>query len=520
MSKATNYNPIGLADYKGLVFYRNNAVKKWKKKFCQLKGGYIFFFKNKNDRKPEFEVSLKNAQADEFPNGQLKRDFIVLVDLTNQVGENSKISMWYLSLENEEEKLSCLKSVKLNVEKMKGTSPLFGGSLENAICKRKDGVQIPSIVENAVKYLENPRRKALQLEGLFRVSGESNEIKRIKSLYNKDEIVDLETVQNPHVVTGLLKLFFRELNEPLLTFRLYDELKRLIANFRKNENNIEKFGGILKTLPKGNYITYKYLIKFLKNVSQYEKDNRMSAQNLAVVFGPNLIYRQNSSPLESAGDSTFQEAICTTCINEFDSIFKDDPYEEKTKKKIYVQAISGYTAKGEGQLSFKKGAIIKVLKKDPRGWWYGTINKQKPGIFPSNYTKEVTGEELTQLNLPKKNIRRLSGSRNLSFDNQIKEKVQTKNRNYSVDNQISRQILQRKLSNEKKKSPIQSPRKTSLNSTINRINNQEPDLLSLFEQLKSKNGSERTKHLESIVYNLISEVNSLKNELEEIKQKK
>eukprot|EP01155_Anaeramoeba_flamelloides_P051284 Anaeramoba_flamelloidesc42342_g2_i2.p1 GENE.c42342_g2_i2~~c42342_g2_i2.p1 ORF type:complete len:151 (-),score=27.55 c42342_g2_i2:6-458(-) len=140
--------------------------------------------------------------------------------------------MWYLSLENEEEKLSCLKSVKLNVEKMKGTSPLFGGSLENAICKRKDGVQIPSIVENAVKYLENPRRKALQMEGLFRVSGESNEIKRIKSLYNKDEIVDLETVKNPHVVTGLLKLFFRELNEPLLTFRLYDELKRLIANFR------------------------------------------------------------------------------------------------------------------------------------------------------------------------------------------------------------------------------------------------------------------------------------------------
>ncbi|KAJ3437215.1 rho/rac/cdc gtpase-activating protein [Anaeramoeba flamelloides] len=491
MSKAPNYNPIGLADYKSILFYRTNSVKKWKKKFCQFKGGYIFFFKNKNDRKPEFEVSLKNAQADEFPNGQLKKDFIVLVDLTNQLKENSKNSLWYLSLENEEEKLTCLKYVKLNVEKMKGTSPLFGGSLENAICKRKDGVQIPSIVENAVKYLENPKRKALQMEGLFRVSGESNEIKRIKSLYNKDEIVDLETVQNPHVVTGLLKLFFRELNEPLLTFRLYDDFKRAIANTRTNQNIHEKLGEIIRSLPKGNYITYKYLINFLKNVSQYEKDNRMSAQNLAVVFGPNLIYRQNSSPLESAGDSTFQEAICTTCMNQFDIIFKNDPYGDKTKKKIYVRAISGYTAKGEGQLTFKKGAIIKVLKKDPRGWWYGKIKNQKPGIFPSNYTKEITAEELSKINStsPKQVTRKFSGN----------------NINIALNNQLSKQIQKRKV---------------SLNSSTNTNVNQNSDLLSLFQQLENKNGSERNKHLENIIYNLVLEVNSLKKEIEEVKQKK
>lgn len=41
--------------------------------------------------------------------------------------------------------------------------------------------------------------------------------------------VDLATVINPHTVAGLLKVFFRELPEPLLTFELYDAFLAAIS---------------------------------------------------------------------------------------------------------------------------------------------------------------------------------------------------------------------------------------------------------------------------------------------------
>jgi hypothetical protein len=34
--------------------------------------------------------------------------------------------------------------------------------------------------------------------------------------------VDLEILDNAHTVAGILKVFFRELTEPLLTFELYE----------------------------------------------------------------------------------------------------------------------------------------------------------------------------------------------------------------------------------------------------------------------------------------------------------
>lgn len=44
----------------------------------------------------------------------------------------------------------------------------------------------------------------------------------IRTQYDAGENVDI-TVHDPHAVAGLVKLFLREMTDPLLTFQLYSE---------------------------------------------------------------------------------------------------------------------------------------------------------------------------------------------------------------------------------------------------------------------------------------------------------
>jgi hypothetical protein len=58
-------------------------------------------------------------------------------------------------------------------------------------------------------------------EGLFRISGSVSEVKALKAAYLRGERVDLDKVTDTHAVAGVLKLFFREARDPLLTYELY-----------------------------------------------------------------------------------------------------------------------------------------------------------------------------------------------------------------------------------------------------------------------------------------------------------
>jgi hypothetical protein len=41
----------------------------------------------------------------------------------------------------------------------------------------------------------------------------------------------------------------------------------------------------------------------------------------------------------------------------------------------------------DGELSFKEGEKIKILKKNEDGWWIGQVKSGQVGLFPVNYTE-------------------------------------------------------------------------------------------------------------------------------------
>ncbi|KAJ3142587.1 hypothetical protein HK100_000487 [Physocladia obscura] len=54
---------------------------------------------------------------------------------------------------------------------------------------------------------------------------------------------------------------------------------------------------------------------------------------------------------------------------------------------MYCRALYDYTSAQFGDLQFRKGDLIRVLKRNPDGWWYGAFEKRE-GMFPSTYVSQ------------------------------------------------------------------------------------------------------------------------------------
>lgn len=110
----------------------------------------------------------------------------------------------------------------------------------------------------------------------------------------------LFTDQSVHLAAALLKSFFRELEEPLLTYKLYEDIQTFQSIDGANTGgdvHAEKLhvakSLVLNRLPTENYTLLKYLIHFLVKVMDRCHLNKMTAANLAIVWGPNLSWPKN-----------------------------------------------------------------------------------------------------------------------------------------------------------------------------------------------------------------------------------
>ncbi|RZF35175.1 hypothetical protein LSTR_LSTR012380 [Laodelphax striatellus] len=163
----------------------------------------------------------------------------------------------------------------------------FGVSLQ-FIRDHNGGQVIPPIVQQCVEFLSTP--DALETEGLFRRSANVSVVKEFKNRINQGLPVDF--AEDVHIAAVLLKTFLRELEEPLLTFELYDEITQF-QSIAKDERPRQVKILILEKLPEDNYQVLKYIVLFLSKVMDRCDLNKMTSSNLAVVFGPNLVWSPN-----------------------------------------------------------------------------------------------------------------------------------------------------------------------------------------------------------------------------------
>uniref|UniRef100_A0A3P9IXK3 Rho GTPase activating protein 12 n=1 Tax=Oryzias latipes TaxID=8090 RepID=A0A3P9IXK3_ORYLA len=103
---------------------------------------------------------------------------------------------------------------------------VFGCSL-SSLCQREN-TTVPNFVRMCMEHVENT---GLSVDGLYRVSGNLAVIQKLRFAINHDEKVDLNDSkwEDIHVTTGALKMFFRELPEPLFTYGSFYDFVNAIS---------------------------------------------------------------------------------------------------------------------------------------------------------------------------------------------------------------------------------------------------------------------------------------------------
>nr|XP_020466147.1 rho GTPase-activating protein 44-like isoform X8 [Monopterus albus] len=162
--------------------------------------------------------------------------------------------------------------------------PSFGKSLEEHL--NISGREIAFPIEACVTML---LECGMQEEGLFRVAPSASKLKKLKASLDCGVLDVQEYSSDPHAIAGALKSYLRELPEPLMTTELYDEWIQA-SNIQDMDKRLQALMAVCEKLPTDNLNNFRYLIKFLAKLSEYQDANKMTPGNMAIVLGPNLLW--------------------------------------------------------------------------------------------------------------------------------------------------------------------------------------------------------------------------------------
>ncbi|XP_065332700.1 SLIT-ROBO Rho GTPase-activating protein 1-like isoform X2 [Cloeon dipterum] len=295
---------------------------------------------------------------------------------------------------------------------MIGQPKLFGGSLEEYL--ESTNQEIPLVMKSCIRVIN---LYGLHHQGIFRVSGSQLEINNFREAFERgeDPLADMTDASDINSVAGVLKLYLRELREPLLPIIYFEQLMEL-AQLKPNEDFVVKMKELLQSLPRPVVIVMRYLFAFLKHLSEYSEENMMDPYNLAICFGPTLV------PVPDDKDQVqFQNLInelIKNVIEMHEELFPvdggpiyekyiscepdetdmgDSPSEnvhddidsevypsEDECESLEATVQFDFRARSKRELSLRKGQHVTLYSQVSNDWWRGSAGGQE-GLIPDKY---------------------------------------------------------------------------------------------------------------------------------------
>mmetsp|Transcript_30103 Transcript_30103/g.79011 ORF Transcript_30103/g.79011 Transcript_30103/m.79011 type:complete len:756 (+) Transcript_30103:154-2421(+) len=179
---------------------------------------------------------------------------------------------------------------------------------------------VPTIVVRCVEIVD----KHLKETGIYRISGNSGKVQALKKACDADIFTaPISDADEVHTVSGLFKLYFRELEDPLFTDTLYDQFM-VAAREHDLEVRNRSVRKLVHALPLAHQATLEFVCRHLLRVAAHEEANMMGIQNVAIVFGPTLLRCSTSSPQAILTDSSYQSAVIEQILSNLDWFLTDE----------------------------------------------------------------------------------------------------------------------------------------------------------------------------------------------------
>ncbi|XP_037370951.1 rho GTPase-activating protein 9 [Talpa occidentalis] len=211
---------------------------------------------------------------------------------------------------------------------------VFGCQLES-LCQR-EGDTVPSFVQLCIAAVD---KRGLDVDGIYRVSGNLAVVQKLRFLVDRERAVtsdgrymfpeqpgqenrlDLDSAEwdDIHVVTGALKLFLRELPQPLVPPLLLPHFRAALA-LSEAEQRLSQMQKAISLMPKPNHDTLRSLLEHLCRVIAHADKNRMTPHNLGIVFGPTL-FRPEQETSDPAAHALYPGQLVQIMLTDFPSLF-------------------------------------------------------------------------------------------------------------------------------------------------------------------------------------------------------
>ncbi|XP_049322895.1 stAR-related lipid transfer protein 13 isoform X3 [Astyanax mexicanus] len=159
------------------------------------------------------------------------------------------------------------------------------------------GQPLPLGLQQALRYL---RSQCLDQVGLFRKSGVKSRIQALRQMNESSpEDVNYED-QSAYDVADMVKQFFRDLPEPLLTSKLGETFLHIYQYVPKDQR-LQAVQAAIMLMSDENREVLQTLLCFLSDVTSSVQENQMTPMNIAVCLAPslfhlNILKKDNLSP--------------------------------------------------------------------------------------------------------------------------------------------------------------------------------------------------------------------------------
>ncbi|RPA94191.1 RhoGAP-domain-containing protein [Choiromyces venosus 120613-1] len=164
-----------------------------------------------------------------------------------------------------------------------GMLPLFGTDLEQRA--EYEGNRIPNVVQKCIQEVEV---RGMDFEGIYRKSGGASQMRQIQEAFERGDDAPFDSNVDICGVTSVLKQYFRNLPNPLLTYDIYERFVDTTTVFEE-ETRIKIVKDLVDELPSIHRDCLQFVIFHLARVASRRDENLMNARNLAVVFAPTLL---------------------------------------------------------------------------------------------------------------------------------------------------------------------------------------------------------------------------------------
>ncbi|CAM4580861.1 rho GTPase-activating protein 22 isoform X2 [Caretta caretta] len=308
----------------GWLKKQRSIMKNWQQRWFVLRGDQLFYYKDEEETKPQGFIPLQGNQVSELtPHAEEPGKHLFEI-APGGAGDREKMPVnheaFLLMANSQNEMEDWVKAIRRVIWAPFGGG-IFGQRLEDTVqYERKYGLRLaPLLVEQCVDFI---RERGLTEEGLFRMPGQANLVKDLQDSFDCGEKPLFDSNTDVHTVASLLKLYLRELPEPVIPFAKYEDFLSCGQLLSKDKGEgTRELAKQVKTLPQANYNLLKYICKFLDEVQAHSSVNKMSVQNLATVFGPNILRPKMEDPVTIMEGTSLVQHLMTVLISEHGQIF-------------------------------------------------------------------------------------------------------------------------------------------------------------------------------------------------------